>query len=529
MPNPRICIVGGGATGLYALKELLGSGQPWSIVIYDRGDSTGPGMPYSPADNADFMLCNAFSREIPRVTQSLVDWLRKLPTRELNEWELSRNEVHARAFYPRVLIGEFLQHEFSELVKSAAATDCTVDVRKTTDVVDIGDAGNGRAFVRTSADAPVEVFDHVVIATGHVWPQAPQIEDVALFSPWPAARIAQLRENNIGILGSSLSAIDIVVALGCARGEFEESNGVVRWTPLLDQQQLKITMISKKGIMPEGDFYYPFPYEPLKIITAEAVNNEISLGNEKLLQRVFHLLLEELKLSDPDYVRGLGKEGLTIGEFGIAYFERRKKLGGLAAGRKDFVKVRKSMLERKTIPYRYVLLRAHETFDIALRSLNEADWKLFSENLLPVFADCYAAVPHLSIARVLALYDAGILDLVDTGEAAQFTKFQEHGVSVKTDEGSYNFDILLDARGQKAAPVGELPFASLVDLMGDKEIPISAPFKLNVAANPGLSIYCVAIPQLLERHPFTQGLQNCAEVAKVVVADIVSQRKISHR
>ena len=43
----------------------------------------------------------------------------------------------------------------------------------------------------------------------------------------------------------------------------------------------------------------------------------------------------------------------------------------MAAVELDFKKTRASLLERKTIAYRYVLLRAHENFDRALPQLLE--------------------------------------------------------------------------------------------------------------------------------------------------------------
>lgn len=65
----RVGIVGGGATSPYILKELLSSKQKFSIVIFERGPVLGPGMPYSAELNADYMLCNAFSKEIPKSRQ----------------------------------------------------------------------------------------------------------------------------------------------------------------------------------------------------------------------------------------------------------------------------------------------------------------------------------------------------------------------------------------------------------------------------------------------------------------------------
>jgi uncharacterized NAD(P)/FAD-binding protein YdhS len=516
----RIGMVGGGATALYLLKELLGTQQPCSIVVYEASPVLGPGMPYAEEINADYMLCNAFSREIPVITQSLVQWLNTLPAAELAEWGLSGKDVQSRAFYPRVLIGKFLQNEFLQLVRSASE-NVEIDMRCNTRVMNVGISPDGKAFVQTASNDKIENFDYLVMATGHDWPSQPKISDISLLSPWPYTRVTELREDTVGILGSSLSAIDIVVALGFARGKFTEESGVVSWIPNDDRRDFKAVMISKMGIMPEGDFYYAYPYEPLNVITAYAVKREVDQGSAGLLHRVFNLLLMELDLADTNYLKDLGEDSHTIEGFCRAYFQRRKLLGGLTAVKKDFAEVCRSLREQQTIPHRYVLLRAHEVFDLCLRALDTDDWKLFSDTLLAVFADCYAAVPHRSLARIIAMFDAGVLSLVDAGDNAKFAQMPNGAIEIDAEMEQLRVDVLIDARGQAPAKLADLPFPALVKVLKSPQEPIQEPFKLDLVSGSGATIYCVAIPQLLQKYPFSQGLQNCSEVAKIVVKDIV--------
>jgi autotransporter passenger strand-loop-strand repeat protein len=51
-------------------------------------------------------------------------------------------------------------------------------------------------------------------------------------------------------------------------------------------EKLNITLLSRTGILPEADFYCPIPYEPLHIVTDQALNAEIQKGEEGLLDRV---------------------------------------------------------------------------------------------------------------------------------------------------------------------------------------------------------------------------------------------------
>lgn len=521
MKKNRIGIIGAGPSGIYALKHLITSPEPLDVIIFESTSEVGKGMPYRSDMNADYMLCNAFSREIPKVTRSLIDWLSTLPPRQLGEWELSPHELSARAFYPRLLIGEFLEEEFRALCKLAQAADHLITVKSSETVVDIIVTKDAGTTLRTNKNSEPYEFDHVIIATGHTWPERPHVGDAVLMSPWPYTSVTKLPAGNIGILGSSLSAIDIVAALGHSHGTFAETNGTVSWQPNQASSKLRITMVSRGEIMPEGDFYYPFPYEPLRMISSEAVDQAIAAGKDGLLERVFDLLCKELDQADPNYLETLGNEARTIDGFANAYFKQRQDRGGLAAVKSDFAKVRKSMRDRETIAYRYVLLRAHENFDRALRALNDHDWKTFVQKLLPVFTDCYAAVPHLSIARVLAMHDAGVLELWPSGDDASFKNGKDGGVEVNIDHDTLHFDVMVDARGQVPAALDQLPFPSLVKELKSTTEHVVAPFEMKFPASQNSAIYCLALPQVMERYPFCQGLTNCAENGKIVAAEIL--------
>ncbi len=528
MNRNRVCIIGSGATSIYLLKHLLISTHPLDLTIFEASSEVGKGMPYRSDMNADYMLCNAFSREIPCVTRTLIDWLEDLPKRELGEWELSAHELSARAFYPRLLIGEYLADEFTRLCEQFRKAGHAVSIRESERVVDIASATGGKINVYTDKSERIETFDHVVIATGHVWPSSPRIGAAKLLSPWPYTNVTSLSPCHIGVLGSSLSAIDVVVALGSTHGTFVEENGTVSWQPNATSKPLKITMVSKMGIMPEGDFYYRYPYVPLNIFSSKAVDEQVALGDDGLLERLFELLCRELHEADPNYLDQLGADSRTIEGFSDAYFKRRQELGGHVALKADLVKARQSLKQRQTIPSRYVLLRAHENFDRALRSLNETDWDVFTKTLLPVFADSYAAVPHLSSARVIALFDSGVLSLRDSGDDANFKGHDNGTVSVGIGECVLLFDVMIDARGQASAGLKELPFPSLIETMLNTDKPIEAPFEIELKEVPFSSIYCLALPQVLERYPFSQGLANVAENANLVATEILKGLGATH-
>ncbi len=299
------------------------------------------------------------------------------------------------------------------------------------------------------------------------------------------------------------------------------SGGRPSWVPNDRENRLRITMVSKIGIMPEGDFYYPFPYEPLVCLTQEAMDAEITKGVDGLLDRVFALLCAELDTVDPDYLGRLPETGRTVEGFAPAYFSHRREVGGLRAVKRDLAGSRETMRRKETIAHRYALLRGHEAFDYILRELPEKDYQRFLDHLMPVFADCYAAVPHLSLARIIALHDAGVLELVATEEGAEFSQMEDGGIAVDAEDGTMKFDVMVDARGQAPASLVELPFPSLVKTLNNPAEPVLQPFALDLARESASRIYCLALPQLLERYPFSQGLVECARQARHVSDDIL--------
>ena len=519
----KIGIVGSGPMAIYLLKYLAASDDALAISIFEASSSAGMGMPYDPYLNGDYMLCNAFSREIPAPVRPLIDWLKDQPKRELGEWELSPHDLTSRAFYPRVLIGEYLHSQFEDLCKNAGDSGHEIKVLTECRVVDIEAANDRKAIVQYRSGQSVKSlqFDAVIIASGHSWPDLPQIDEVNLVSPWPYTNVTRLEQNDIAVLGSSLSAIDIVIALAHARGQFEESGSRISWVPNDMGSTLRITMVSKMGIMPEGDFYYPFPYEPLVCLTQEALEAEIAKGVDGLLDRVFTLLCDELDAADPDYLGRLPETARTVEGFAPAYLFHRREVGGLRAVKRDLAESRETMRRKETVAHRYALLRGHEAFDHILRELTEEDYQRFLDHLMPAFADCYAAVPHLSVARITALHDAGVLELVATKESAVFSQTDDGGIKVDTEDGILRFDVMVDARGQPPASLTELPFPALVNDLRNPSEPVLKPFALDLLNADASRIYCLALPQLLRRHPFSQGLMECSKQARHVADDIL--------
>lgn len=525
----RIGIIGSGPMAGYSLRHLIESQVGLDITIFEADDIAGCGMPYRSGMNADEMYCNAFSKEIPIYTQRLAFWLQSQPEVFLHRWGLTQEDISSRSFYPRVLLGEYLRAEFDALCVRGRDQEHNITVLTGHRVTDIKPDDTQAYCIGVNNDGSFTLpFDDIVIATGHDWPKAPEIDGVALVSPWPYSNVTKLAPKRIGILGSSLSAVDVLVALGLEHGEFHESNGKTAWFAADGAENLRITMISRNGIMPEPDFYYPYPFEPLAHITPEAVELEIARGPDDLLARVFNLLVKELQDTDPAYFDGLGSDANSITGFCAAYVKHRKELGGLRALRASLKIAVQTFDDRTTQGYRCTLLHGHENFEPLLDHMNENDLETFHAHLAPVFADCYAAIPHISVNRVLALYDAGVLDLVAMQEDSKFVD-EDNCISVETIDGVQSFHFVIDARGQPSAWVKDIKFPTLATHLSPDNSGVMTPYRLHLTSSCTARIYCLAMPQILSVNPFAQGLANCAALSKCAVDDLMDESTLSFK
>ena len=271
----HIALVGAGPTAIYCVQALLArASKPAAITIFERQRRAGQGTPYSANWSDPIMLANIASIEIPPLPQRLVDWLRGETDGRLASFGISREDIDERAFFPRLALGEYLSAQFAVLVQQARSLGIEIAVRTQSSVTDV--RITGETLTLTVMDSrkteTKSVFDYVILATGHQWPADPEIRPGYFTSPWPAIALKRIFNCAVGIRGSSLSAIDASVALANHHGEFVQTDGNgLQYRAKPNTENFSITMLSRKGILPEADFYHPIPYEPLAICTAEAV------------------------------------------------------------------------------------------------------------------------------------------------------------------------------------------------------------------------------------------------------------------
>ncbi|MEO6598261.1 MAG: FAD/NAD(P)-binding protein [Polyangiaceae bacterium] len=536
--TPRIAFVGAGPTAIYTLQTLVNHATvPFAVTIFEEQSIAGRGTPYRPGWNDPAMLSNIASIEIPPLEETLIAWLERQPLARLAELGLAAADIDERAFYPRLTLGAFFKDQFEALITRARAAGNEVEIRTRCRVTD---AASEKASITLSVKpqrgaATKEPFDHLVIATGHQWPEHPEVRPGYFLSPWPASALANIPPCSVGIRGSSLTAIDAAVALATRHGEFVKQGDRLLYRPAPNASAFRLTMVSRKGLLPEADFYHPVPYEPLAFCTQGAIERLVSEPADNLLEQTFSLFKQELGAADPAYAEARSLAQLTLETFCDSYFADRRDADPFTWAEENLREAEGNFVRKHTIAWRYAILRMHEVIALVVPHLSDEDFERFSRYFKPVFVDDYATIPHKSIKRLLALHNAGRLEIKALGERYRVDSHRdEGGAVVQLGAERLHFPAFIEAVGQRPLPAKEFPFPSLLaqGIVRDESSPDPSkpargividdrfhPIADGVATD---QLFCLSLPFILGRHPFSQGITSSHEMGAVVGAALAA-------
>ena len=512
----RFAIVGSGPTGIYTIAALVGHGAPIAITVFEQGEQAGVGMPYGDDANTRLMLANIASIEIPPIGLTYLDWLRGQSADWLGRYGIEKDKLHDRQFLPRIVLGQYFRDQLHWLVEQGRTCGISIAIRENCRVTDIQARSDGVALWTEADEAPIH-FDWIAIATGHVWPDADEATRAYFPSPWSGLVDAEIPARKIGIMGTSLSAIDATMAVVSQHGRFIESEGKsVSFELQPESADLTISLMSRTGILPEADFYCAIPYEPLACATSSALATEVAQGSAGLLDRCFSLFAEEIAIADPWWAARISLSERSADDIADAYFADRIAHDPFRWAQFNLDEVEHNKRNRITVPWRYAILRMHEVFEEIVPALDETDRERFDCGMSRIFMDNYAAIPLQSIRRMLALHRANVLSLLELG--TDYAKnITEHGAMVSVNGCQYTFDVFIDARGQKPLKTEDLPFPRLKKQLlaaGEVTPSVCEDYSLTSPAKARGRIALGAIPYLLHDQPFVQGITAAAEIGR---------------
>jgi uncharacterized NAD(P)/FAD-binding protein YdhS len=514
----HIAIIGTGPTGVYTFKHLVEAGGVGAITLFEKAREAGVGMPYCPEMAARTMLANIASIEIPPIEMSYLSFLKTLPQAFLRSYGVDPLALDDREFTPRLLLGRFFRHQFLSLVETAQDWGIAVSVLENTEIVDI-ERQEGLFTLVAGAGERFGPFDRVVLATGHEFEKDDDLSDGYFPNPWSGLLSVEIPAARVGIMGTSLSSIDAAMAVVTQHGQFVRSGEDLQYR-LNEGAPLTITLMSRHGILPEADFYCPIPYERLRHFTDAAL--ALCARSDSVLDNAFALFAEELADADPDYAEAIGLGELDADSFADAYFARRLSVDPFRWARENLTEVERNKANRVTVAWRYALLRMHEKFETLVPEFSERDAERFAKGLKRVFIDNYAAVPSESIRRLLALRDAGILEVIALGEEYELER-GDTVTTIVTGSETFEFEIFIDARGQKALETGHLKFPTLRKelLAAGQDLPqVAEDYSISSPIKDHRRLYLAAIPYLMHERPFAQGIVVSNDIGQTIANSI---------
>lgn len=573
MTPMSIAIIGGGMTSAYLLKHFIEQGdRNLQLTILERDDTIGPGMAYNAQQVNLEHLANSGSQEIPDLIIPMDQWLREKDDSWLAKYELNRAEITPKKIYSRVVLGEYFKDQFDKLVHLAEKKGIKVIPRThitVTDMEDVPDTDKVKLKVQHDGHTEELVFDKTIIATGHHWPDRGKAG--LMDSPWPASKLVKQVNHPVGILGSSLSGVDTAITLGMQHGHFERQGEKLAYIPNQGSENFKMTMYSRRALLPDLRCHFQFPehdiYRYIKKdeIDAHRKSNDGYVSLDYFFDTVYKRSIQKVDPVFYDRIKDMSLE--TFVEAMIR--DRQSTANTFDWLKQAYHQSKQSIADKKPMFWKEILDDVTYTLSFNAKYLSAEDMIRFKREWMPLAAYVVAFMPLESAEKLIALHDAGKLDIKATGNDMSLAHSPEKPggtIRYQTDNKQVeeSYQTFIKATGQQATTVAQFPFKTLLahGIAQEAALPFRSPEKgkeesasyrpgepvtieirndqpylkpggfavndeFRLIGKNGVSprIYSLAIPDILGFYPYTQSLPFCNHAAEIAVQDIMRNRK----
>jgi uncharacterized NAD(P)/FAD-binding protein YdhS len=566
-PFKKIAIIGGGPAALFLFKEFIGkSNKDYTIDIFEAGRQLGVGMPYSKAGANPEHITNISSNEVPELVIPLTDWIEHVPAAILEEYGVEKKRFHEHKLLPRLLFGQYLNDQFREVLDIAANKGIDTRLHLSTSVKDIIDYPDTNKVSVETEGKDIYQFDTVIICTGHSWPCREEGKIKGYFdSPFPPQKIKNQYNHAVALRGSSLTAIDAIVTLAIQHGRFvKDTSGKLTWRANEDTPNFKIVMHSLLGLLPAIRFHLQDPQLKNDIqlnpeeIFQHIVDNDGFLSLDYLFEKNFK---DPMKTRDPEFYKQIS--GMNLEEFGKNMMDIRKQADAFQLFKAEYQEAASSIRRHKPIYWKELLSALNYAINYPAKHLSAEDTLRLHTALMPLIGIIIAFVPQESCEQMIALHEAGRLEIVSVDEESSVEGCKEGGIiyhykDIEGTEQHQRYFTYIDCSGQQPLSLEEFPLKSLVkeDIFTRAFIKFRSPeaAKKEKEKNnkdvvqqgdswflrvPGIAvtdsfcpidkdghinrrIYLLASPFISGYNPDFSGLDFCATVAKIVTEDIFS-------
>jgi uncharacterized NAD(P)/FAD-binding protein YdhS len=463
----RIAILGGGPSGLFMFKRLVESGMEGLCVdIFEKRKQLGAGMPYSTAGANDEHITNVSGNEIPLLVTSIAEWIKTVPAETLERFHISEKFNDYRVL-PRLLFGQYLSAQFDLLLEKADQAGMEYQVHFESPVTDIIDQID-HITVEIKGDQLAE-FDKVIICTGHNWPVRYEGIVPGYFdSPYPPAKLALKLDHPVAIKGSSLTAVDAIRTLARHHGTFELNEENTTFKLREEHNNFKMVLHTRNGMLPAVRFHLDNSHlENDRLLTPEEIIAHIASNNGFLsLDFVFEKDFKEIFCDkQPEFYQRI--KHMSVEEFVADMMELRERLDPFQLLRAEYAEAEKSIKRKESVYWKEMLGVLSFAMNYPAKHLSAEDMQRLQKVLLPLISIVIAYIPQSSTEELLALHDAGLLEIIPVGDESKVEAKASGGAVYHYDDQAVYFNTFVDCAGQPHLNYKDFPFKSL---LADKRI-----------------------------------------------------------
>ena len=471
MPDKKsVAIIGGGPSALFMYKRLVDAKEDVSVSIFEKNSELGEGMPYSKYGACDEHITNVSGNEIPEIVTSIEDWLKQAPEELLHHYKIFPENFNDFKVLPRLFFGRYLSAQFNLLLQQAKANGIVTNVHVKTNVTDITDKPEDEKVQVTTEEAD-HIFDHVIICTGHNWPLVYEGTVPNYFdSPYPPAKLAFRVNHPVAIRGSSLTAIDAIRTLARHNGHFtEKEDGEYGYKLAEASEGFKLVMHSRNGMLPAIRFHLEDLHLGKDDVLSDEMLQQNMLENEGFLSLDF--IFEEnfkkpFRKNDPVMYERI--KDMAIEDFVEDMMRLRETLDAFTLFKAEYAEAEKSIKRKQSVYWKEMLAVLSFAMNYPAKHFSAEDMIRLQKVLMPLISIVIAFVPQSSSRELIALYDAGILEMIAVGEESHVEPVEEGGATIhftddKNIQQSVSFKLFVDSIGQPHLHFDQFPFKSLLN------------------------------------------------------------------
>ncbi|WP_294296596.1 FAD/NAD(P)-binding protein [uncultured Chryseobacterium sp.] len=461
-----IAIIGGGPAALFAVKHLISEQTlPDLLYIFERSNRLGAGMPYSERGACHEHVANVSANELPHLPETFTEYIMRKPYSEDPDFSDYKN-INEYQVIPRLLLGNYMEEQFKLLLNQARKMGTEIKVHKETPVTDIYKKEDNFHIITEKGDE--FICSRVILCTGHHWPKKNEEKVKGWYdSPYPPSKFTGITNHPVAIRGTSLTAVDAVKTLAHLNGTFTQQNNEYTYTPHEESKNFSMTLFSKRGYLPALRFHSEgSPYSEGWIMSQDEIyeykqNNGGFVDLDYIFERNFKKPLQKKNEQFYNEIKDL-----SIEEFVEKMLSLRDELDSFELFKAEYREAQKSIERHQTIAWKEMLAAFSYAINYPAKHFSAEDMMRMRKTLLPLISVIIASLPQSSYREIIALYNAGIIDLISVDEDSRVEPDENEGAvyHYNDDEGNkkaQHYRLYIDAIGQQPIQFNDIPFEGL--------------------------------------------------------------------